>query len=416
MRLILIDPLLKDESGHQYSHAAALIDEIGKRGVACIALGSTSADENCRKLPGFLPILTDVSGFIFSQPFPAAKIGVIFNRIRSLRSQFASFFLHSCREKDVYFFYSPYIFELISFAWFLRGKRHTFDALKNSALIGFNFNWRRKSALETAIFVFLFRRVSSLLRPCMARVAFFSFHEPTARDYTVLLRQEVLFIPPPALTEKLQASIPEGSRQDSSHVVVTYVGGARQNKSFDRLAEFIRSVKKDERLASVVEFVIQVNIQAYQIPAEKKAVERSVDDLKRCSEEFPGVSLIFGAIPMEQYYGLIGTSDVILILHREEFKDKPSNIFFEALALGKIPFSSEVSLMAKQLNAAGLGRLVVRIGKPESFVDALLFVISDRAMILQTLNRLNREVASGNTVGNLVDRLVSISRQMAERE
>jgi glycosyltransferase involved in cell wall biosynthesis len=411
MRLILIDPLLKNESGHQYSHAAALIDEIGKRGVSCVTLGSASGDENCRRLPGFIPALTDVSGFIFQESLPALKLGVILNRVRLLRSQFESFFLKSGGEEDVYFFHSPYIFELISFAWFLRKKRRNFSALKNFAFIGFNFNWRRKTVRETAIFVFLFRWVSALLGPCMGRVIFFSFHEPTARDYAGLLNRQVLFLPPPALTDKLRTSSAEVNKQNKSRLVVTYVGGARQNKSFDRLAEFIRWVKKDERLKSKVEFVIQVNIQDYQIPSEKNTVERAVADLQLCSREFSGVSFVYGAVEMEKYYALIAESDVILILHREEFKDKSSNIFFEAVAMGKIPLTSEVSLMAQQLSGAGLGRLVVRIDEPQSFVDALAFILSDRDMIREKIERLSKELASENTVGNLVDRLLSLLNQ-----
>ncbi len=158
---IIIDPSLKNQSGHQYIYTRSLQCELEREGEKVYVLGSRLAQQPCLEMKNFFPAFSDIPSQIFKLRPSISGICALFKLIVSLKDEFDDFFFKQraleLEKNSILYLHTFYIFELISFGWFLRKRAELFKGKDVLIFIGCNFAYKRKSGLETLVFIFLYR-------------------------------------------------------------------------------------------------------------------------------------------------------------------------------------------------------------------------------------------------------------------
>ena len=121
MRVFIVEPLLRNEGGHQYSHALALERELAKRNIPVTVIGNKDAGKKCGELGDFHPCLPDIISEMFSMKPSLANLQRVYRQIKLLRDRLDCLFFDQrefLEQGSVFFLHSLFIFELIAFISF----------------------------------------------------------------------------------------------------------------------------------------------------------------------------------------------------------------------------------------------------------------------------------------------------------
>lgn len=398
MQIIIVDPILKNQSGHQFVYTAALQKELEKRGIAVSILGNISADEKILQLKGFYPRLIDMTSEIFNMSFCFRSVMRIIQLIRKLKNQFEHFFAVEndlrVQKNNVLFLHSFYIFELISFAWFVRRNKNSFIKNKHKVFLGFNFSYKRTSAFETSIFCFLYRNVFSfLMKPVNSNVIYFSDGEDIANVFEKLLNKRVYSFPVVINHQFSRPYINFQKKQNSDLCTISYIGGARYNKGFDIFVDMMAKLIEEKDFFLKLKIFVQIDVHKQQLAQERKIVENSAAELEKIAGLFKNITVIEGALAVNAYYKLISESDIIILPYRDVFKNVPSQVFRETIVFGAIPFVADNTTMAITLRQCALGDLIFNRDNITQSLCQMKKIVDNRAYYQGMLGEMQNEWA-----------------------
>lgn len=177
--------------------------------------------------------------------------------------------------------------------------------------------------------------------PSSDRLHLWTDTEELADDYRHLSGMPVGVLPIP-FQHGLIANYPEPGAPPYRCV---YLGDVREEKGFHQLPELIRSLGSDSR----VQFIVQ-NTEPHPVAATPVILEARA--ALQASE--PSIVKLIGSgagfLPREEYFRLLGESDIVLCLYdARTYRARSSGIMTEALAAGKPVVVPADTWMAHQL-------------------------------------------------------------------
>lgn len=370
MRVIIIDPYLKDFSGHNFNYVLAMTKELKRKGIPMRVWGNSSAEKACLEIEGFSPRLGEVTTKLFNRKNILRKIAALVFSMKDFKRQ-----LYAClfeerdyrvEQGDIFYFATPYVFEILCLALVLRKKKEAFIENKCKVMIGLNFSCNRESALQSFALRSLFRfACRGIIGKTGIKTVFFSHGELLAGDYRKLLDTEVVLLPEPIYGFYSTGKAPADGKK-----IVAYIGAARHNKGFDILAEMLERLKDDEYVSKNADFVVQIDVQK-QSGSETEITLRAARELEKLSATMKNLKLIKGAVSLDEYYRLLLQSDLVILPHRKGFRTNQSKTFMETVISGRLPLVSSCTSMAYELQKYGLDELVFESGNPESLAKTL---------------------------------------------
>jgi len=411
MEVLIIDPQFRNQSGHQFLYDMSLKSELEERGASVFFLGNVLADKNCLAIDNFYPCLSDIISDFFKQPVGLKSIKRIFGSIALLKNQFDNFFSYKFdfdkKKNSVIFLHSLYIFELLAFAWFLKQNFKILIRGAHKIIIGFNFGFRRKSILETSIMVFLYKYIFSwLVRGLEPQLIYFSDGRILAQDFQCLLRKEVHFIPAPITNIFLEPYLNRERPNSFGNVVLTYVGGARFNKGFDLFVEMIEGLLGENGWSSKITVRAQIDVHNQQPDKDKLIMLEAASALEALASKFGNIRIFRGGLSYHDYYDLIFTSDIIVLPYRQNLlKSAHSNIFREAVVLGKVPVVTSNTTMAEELLQRNLGDLTFDERRVSDFKEAVKKAIEKLSYYQERMSDIREEWIKIYSAKHLVDRI-----------
>ncbi len=149
-------------------------------------------------------------------------------------------------------------------------------------------------------------------------------------------------------------------------VTFLYLGSSETRRGFEQLVgaiEAMRDLLNSGRL--------KFRIQAYKWTSSNEQEDAAFQQIQQYGQDQRGVELIQGSLPTQAYYDELGSADLVLILHRPEyFQFARSGVFSEALSLGKPVIVSRGTFMAEELEQHGAG-ISFDVGNPDSLHQAI---------------------------------------------
>ena len=137
----------------------------------------------------------------------------------------------------------------------------------------------------------------------------------------------------------------ERSTEVRSHLNITYIGDARDEKGFPLLPRLVGDLRAAGYSQDAIRFVFQSN---FNTPGGEPGARVARAELATESKEF--VSLVEGPFDSEQYTTLINNADILLVPYdNQNYYARSSGIFAEALAAGAPFLASDKSWMSQEL-------------------------------------------------------------------
>lgn len=409
---IIIDTLLRNQSGHQFIYTAALKQELEKRGHCVSVLGNLSADQHCLKMGNFFPVFTDIISYFFRAPLFLINPFGAFRQIGLLKSQFDKNLFGNTdfkiNEGDILFSHSLYAVELISFGWFLRNRTKELREKKARIFIGLNFSYVRSSGLATLLFMFLYRLIFlPMVRKLDSQIIYFCDGEQIRIKFEQLFKRKVYFLPPPISNKLMDDRIREDGKDiNEGFPVMAYLGGARYNKGFDIFIRMIKRFLNEGAILSRVRIRVQADIHSQQPKRDKNAVTKAAEELNMLANENEAVEIIRGPLLAGEYYKALLDSDIVVLPYRAEgFSLLPSNIFRETIVSGAVPVVSNDTCMSEILKEYDLGVLVFGLDDAGEFLRVMNEVIPNIRDYKTRLKPVRDEWRRIYSVSNLVDKI-----------
>jgi len=416
MRVIIVEPFLKNQMGHQFFYTTSIQTELAKRGIPTYIFGNKVADSTCLKINRFSPCLSAITNQIFEStraiwqlPFKLIKL------ISGFQKQLANCLLHNphfkINQKDIFFFPTVYIFELIPLAFFLKHNRRTFQEHKNRIIIFCRFRYIRDSKIDTFILGLLYKFLCTvILSGLNSRIEYVTDSELLKTEYEWLLKKKVelypIPIPPLLLKATPEGRLNEGDIREKERLTIAFLGAARYNKGYDVAVRLIQKLCPDQKLQQRILWIMQNYIPS-QPSRDRQRVLEAQRALKVSLENAANINVAQGTLSMEDYYKLLSQSDIVLLPYRgAAFASATSNIFVESIISGKIPVVSSHTWMAYKLRHAGVGDLIFDI-EDESEAGALIRrIVKSPGRYKDALAPLRDEFKKFHTARNLVDTLI----------
>lgn len=376
MRIILIDPFLKNCSGHNYNYISAIRDAFEKKGINAFIWGNSAAQNVCLDIPGFNPALCSITDKVFDVTFSPGNIfGLIkfmYDFYRQFKKKLFTGKDFEIQQNDIFYASGLFVFEIFAIGFLIRAKRKELIANNCRFVLGFNYAVNRESRLLTFLMGNMYKAACNcLINGSGVNVTFFSHGELLRKDFQELFRKEVVLLPEPVYSNGLERIMKSAGRiNDSGTVTVSYMGAARYNKGFDVFAGLIERSVSDPDLNGKLKFIVQVDVQKQPKPEYNRTLE-AANLLEVLAVKHANILLIKGSIAIADYYRYMLESDIIVSAHREGFKTCPSRTFFETVVLGKIPVVSSDTSMSYDLIKEGLQEVVFKIGDPDSLKDTI---------------------------------------------
>ena len=410
MRVLIVEPFLKDPGGHQFAYSAALQAELERRGVTAIILGSISARPDSLKLNNFYPLLSDVSSCIFQSPLSFLNLPGIWKRIKRLRDELDKFLarkdLPSPAGRSLWFLHTFYIFDLLAFGWFLKKRKEYFLHRDDKFFIGCNFSYRRALAPLTWIMALLYRSVFlRQIRGLESKMVFFSDGAVLMEQYQKLLDREVVLFPLPIAQPRIEDRPGEPPAGSSPQITISSPGGVRLNKGFDLLVEAIARLADDPLIRQRVKWMIQVDIQPNQSRRDARKVARARRALENLARQYSNIELFEGPLGIDEYYARLRRSDLVALPYSSAFKYAHSQILREVVVAGKVPLVSAGTTLARDL--AGDEELIFDPRRPGDLAATIRKAVAEFPDCRKKLEKIREAWKREQTVTRLVDRLLS---------
>jgi hypothetical protein len=156
MRVFIIEPLLRDHSGHQFFYTQKLVNELGRRNVPSIVFAGLEAVELLSELPQVRPSFISISSILFTKGSflsLSARLCSSFVRfIKQLKRCFYASGVSVLNEGDLIFLHDLYLFEFLATGIFFNRIRRHLKEKKCRLVYAFGFSVERGSLFEVLMF------------------------------------------------------------------------------------------------------------------------------------------------------------------------------------------------------------------------------------------------------------------------
>lgn len=418
MRVIFIEPLLKNQQGHIFFHLRAMTSELKKRGIAYLIFGNLCADTASLRIDNFYPCFSEITVAILKLGISLKSLLLFPKLILRFKHQLYSALISNpkflVQENDMFFCLSPHIFEFAVIGWFLHAQGRAIARKGCKVVIGFNFPYYRDSRLLTLFLAGAYKAICGYLMDRVpVKVIYFSSAELTAKEFERLLRKRVLFLPSPIypLPVSAAASLTDSAATPATDgkVRVSYLGGARYNKGFDLYVRMIEYFIKDRALDDKIIFLTQVDIHEQQSGYDIEAVKRHVNLLESLSGKWAQVKIIYGTLPYPDYYKLLLSSDIVVLPYRDRiYQHGSSNVFMETIIAGRVPIVPAGTGIAKELSRYLLNDLVFKNGDPQDLARVVRRAVSGYPSYRERINRAREDFIRVHNADNLINTLLEL--------
>lgn len=151
---------------------------------------------------------------------------------------------------------------------------------------------------------------------------------------------------------------------ETSEIRLGFLGGTRLERGADLIPPMIRATR--EKFGGAVGWVVQLDVDAL-----KRHTKGSVDaDLAAIAAD-EGVELIDGRVSVEDYFGMLDRTDIVVLPYRPRYEVTGSGVFIEALTLGKVQVLPERGWMAQYARRLGCDPVTFRHADFESVLAAV---------------------------------------------
>ncbi|MBP7215990.1 MAG: glycosyltransferase [Candidatus Omnitrophica bacterium] len=414
MKLIFIDPILKDESGHEFSYCLKLTKALEEKGFAYQVFGNGEGEALTSKIKNFTPYFTNV----VSQVFSAHAANVVSSLCSGIRAagrfnrQLASCLLPAphTHDKEIIFFHDLFIFEFFLVARFLLLHRHALAVRRRTFVLFLNFPFQRSSMLLSFFLKLMYRRIHAMVRKAFnLHIVYCASFPVISEAYARLLKTSVTVLPNPIYPLPIAQSRALADLQTKETVTVAYLGSARFNKGFDLFVDALKVMHSAGSVHPAMRCIVQVNAQK-QLHADLTVMQASIEKLKQLAQRVSWIDLVFGTISMDEYFSLLAKSDIVVIPHRKEvFQIATSNVFIETVIAGKIPLVNASTSMAYDLQRFNLQGLMFEREDPGSLALAIQRVVQNCHRFKHELKPLQQQLQQVHSVSATVDTLFSLA-------
>jgi glycosyltransferase involved in cell wall biosynthesis len=213
----------------------------------------------------------------------------------------------------------------------------------------------------------------------LERVIYFTDSELLAEQYFNRLGLRLYTLPIPVCHLQAQTN-PLSLESDKRPLRFIFLGGGRSEKGFGLLAPAL-----EQNLQLIHDGKVEVTIQSHLNPYDPNdalPLEQARRQLDHLALQIPGaLSLIDKPLDSEQYHALIDSGDVVLLPYvAENYGQRTSGIFAEALAAGKVVVSSRWPWIEEQMRNYPCGILMQK-NSPEALAMAMREVVSNYAKL-----------------------------------
>jgi glycosyltransferase involved in cell wall biosynthesis len=369
----LVDPNLRDLTGHYFEYARSLADPVKRSGFEFVALGHKGADEVIANAFPFKPVFSRTIWDTFPTIGALPGVGPEADQLISNVSFYASLRLalpgHSVGTDSVVLAHMIRPHQLMGWSWWYRSLS---AAYRPRLILLFRYipEWFVGSALARDAFRALEQAGHE------GRVLLATDSARLAEDYERLLGQRMRVLPIPHTNHHdliVAADGPGGERQ--THFVS--LGNARDEKGILEILYAIRALKQRGALDDL-RFTLQVN--DLYAPNTREEIVSTIDELKRL--ESAQLRFIDAPLSSDDYYELLGSADVVMLPYWQSiYRSRTSGILAEALGAGKIVIVTDDTWMGDQVTKYGAG-VLCRDRDVSNLADAITRIHLDRASFI----------------------------------
>ena len=343
LNLCMIEPRLVDFSGHLYNYALSLKREIeGRGGVFCILVSVDCSEDIISSLNGIPVFATNPANSWFKNLwFRFFLVPIVFNyhlyqgltKFRSQNSGQWHFFMGTTQYFDLFALFLFNIGMSSHTCLFLTARMTNYRVDIN--------RWSLSVVWYRFFFFILF-----LQNRIKGNVVIITDSDTLKVEYQKLTRMKVHLLPIPHTTNFFEIS--SSNLVEASDLVVVSLGPARSQKGFSQIEKLVRiysSIKAD--FPCSLKFHLQCS--AIQDLETEEALRRL--RLLNSSDVF----LYEKELSEEDYYGLLGKADIVLLPYsRISYASQTSGIFTESLSLGKVIIVNQGTWMSTKLSENGI--------------------------------------------------------------
>jgi len=407
MRILIIDPLLKNQCGHCFFYTKAVQTELQKRNIPTYIFGNLEADKICLTLQNFYPSFTGIIDKAFNAGF--WKLLTLYKDIQVLKKQFSKVFLTDFKieKDDIFFCHTLYVFELLSFALFLKKNKKIVVTNKNKIVIFLRFAFIRKSIFLTLFFITMYKIICNfILKGLNSQITYVTDSDLLKIAYEKLINKKLVVFPIPVYPIYSSRVSSKFDIRNENKTIISSVGGTRYNKGFDLFVKMIDNLIKDPFFSDRTFFVVQVDIPSQTKP-ELNKVLKIIKLLENLRNTNPNIKIVYGTLQQDEYYELMYKSDIIVLPYRQEgFSNATSNILTESVVLGKIPVGSSGTWIGHELLKYNLEDLIFKNGDLQDLIKVVKNVVLNYSQYKDKIKPIQTEYIKFHNSKNLVDKLL----------
>lgn len=373
-KALIVASGLRDVSGHNCFYTRAVQRELERRGLAVTVFANKSLSATLSKDDSFVPVFSLGTYDLAPGNGPWSDLFFIYHESAIYRYELQSAMQKHSSDFDLIFCHTVSDFELIAWKSFLRRNRlrghlfilerstPRFHSCKRWKLLVHPY-WRMKPHYLNAIY-----------RKMRGRFTLLTDSDILTEDYARIYKHRIVTMPIPIETPAHQAehNIPAESvisrynLRNNGYVSFGYLGDSRPAKGFVLLPDMVQQVlEKDVKLKFIIQ-CLSNEYESWRVPEAYEAFQ----NLQRLSEKHSDrLILVKEKLSEEDYARLFNFIDVLLLPYTDpNFMEGTSNIFAEALALGKPMVVPKETWMSRELKESDCGTTFQR-GNVDEFTD-----------------------------------------------
>lgn len=347
-RLYVVDPNLKNLTGHHFEYDRSLVDPALRRGYQFLALGHKDADDVIRKAlpfaPAFSRTIWDTFPAVAAIPAVGAAASHLISNV-SFYSVLRTWLTPAVLGADaVVLCHMIRPHQLLGWAWWFSQLR----AAERPRLV-LLFRYIPEWFVDNRFVRDAFRILDDASADGRVRLATDS--DRLAADYARLLQKQMAVFPIPHTNPEMVGRSPRRLPAKRPHFVS--VGSARDEKGILEVLESILALHARGALRDMV-FTVQVN--DIYAPKSRDAILDAIAEIRHL--DLSNVTLVEASLPTADYYALLDSADVVLLPYwRSIYQARTSGILAEALGAGKVVIATEDTWLGDQIVTYGAGVL-----------------------------------------------------------
>lgn len=404
-RALLVASGLRGVTGHNFFYTRAVREELEKRDFEVTIFANKHAPSEFIKETGFKPVFSLGTYDFIPNNGALPDLNYLY-----LQSRIYAYELQAEMKKsnggnfDLVFCHTVADFELIAWNLYLRKNNlngYLFVMLRNTPNFLTVPKWKQM--------VHPFWRMkpyylNALYRKMKNRFTLLTDSELLTEDYKRIFPHHVVTAPIPVKGFEPQAEL-KSDLQADNRLRFGFMGDSRNHKGFSMLPKMIEKVLRQHK--EKISFVIQCPNSEYyntETPPGLKELQELAENHRE------NIRLVYERLSDENYINLYRSLDAVMIPYTHpHFTEGTSNVFTEAVSIGKPLVVSKNTWMSSELKKYG-GGLEFEKGSVDDFASKVVELAENYELYAAKSLDYSRIWRSFHNPQNLVDILLKESR------